>query len=1241
MSRTRKLAVLWIAFLMVLLPGAFLWMLLGTSMGLRWTLERAAGAMPEARIAYQRAEGSLWRGASVHGLSLASPDLDLRLARLEIAAEPARLLRREARFLRVDLHDLRIDLKSAESAPAPASPFPLALPALDLPVRVELESLGVHRLDMLADGEPLLEAARIELAAALAGGRLTLRRVDLEAARGSLSLGGEVDTRRRYRSRLTLDLRPAAPGWATRFELDGDLGALRLRSAGPEALPLALDLEVRALDRGSPEWRLDLRGSRLDPAPLVEGWAHGPLDIELAAEGGLERASLGGELGVAGRRIEIETLELALREDWIDIRRFAVNEGAQSLAARGEISRGAPWRGRLEADFAGLALPPEAPRARADGRIVAAGTLADWTLALGADVLSEGQASRLDLEGRGSETAFELTHLRAATDLGVLTAEGRVGWAGEPTWSVFARAERFDPSRLGLPLAGLLDARLASEGRVDPEQGPSGWVELGELGGRLGEAELGGRARVDAESLARWRGEADLRFGAGWLRGSGGARDGAIAAELRFAAIDPAALGLPLSLSAAGTLRAEGSAETPRLDLDLEVERVRSGAIRVERLQARGRLDPERTAALELSAERLSHGELVLDRVEAGVEGRVAAHRIHVRAAGPPLALQLEAEGAIDSGWRGRIDSLEAEVRHAGTWRLAEPVALAAGEPGLELGRACLERSEASGSAAASGGRLCLKADWPADGEALAELELCALSLALFSPLVFPDGFRRMDGLIEGRAELRGRKDAYRGVAAIEVPVLTLFLDPAGDDESFLRINDLVLDARLDPGALEATLAAIPGDAGRLEGRLSAREAGEDWALEGRLALDMDAAGLDTLVPDLEGMRGRIEAGVDLAGSTGSPRLDARLALVDFAADLPAAGIRLGEGRISARSEDVSRVALSGAVSSGQGRVRLDGHYDLAEARLQLRLEGEDFEAVNLPQVRAEVSPRLSFTLQGGAARLAGSVAVPRARIDVSRFEGADRPSADVIILEGDVEPEPESRLPLTARVTVSLGEDVRLRGFGLDGRLGGALTVRETPGQATTGQGAIEVSGRFAAYGRELDIQRGRLLFSGALDNPVLDVRAERAIEEVTVGVQVTGEATAPQLTLYSRPVMAQSDILAYLVVGRPMAQVRSGEGQMLSDAATALGTAGGDLLARQLGARMGLDLGVEASSELGTALTVGKFLSPRLYLGYGVSLFGAGQAIILRYLISRLWSAEVESGAEIKASLNYRLER
>ena len=64
---------------------------------------------------------------------------------------------------------------------------------------------------------------------------------------------------------------------------------------------------------------------------------------------------------------------------------------------------------------------------------------------------------------------------------------------------------------------------------------------------------------------------------------------------------------------------------------------------------------------------------------------------------------------------------------------------------------------------------------------------------------------------------------------------------------------------------------------------------------------------------------------------------------------------------------------------------------------------------------------------------------------------------------------------------------------------------------------------------------------------------------------------------------------------------------------------SAGGSLLASQLGARLGLDdAGVIDSRTLGgNVLGVGKFLSPRLYVGFGVSLLGSGQVLTLRYLL------------------------
>jgi translocation and assembly module TamB len=61
---------------------------------------------------------------------------------------------------------------------------------------------------------------------------------------------------------------------------------------------------------------------------------------------------------------------------------------------------------------------------------------------------------------------------------------------------------------------------------------------------------------------------------------------------------------------------------------------------------------------------------------------------------------------------------------------------------------------------------------------------------------------------------------------------------------------------------------------------------------------------------------------------------------------------------------------------------------------------------------------------------------------------------------------------------------------------------------------------------------------------------------------------------------------------------------------------SAGGNLLASRLGAKIGLDeAGVLESRALGgSGRGVGKYLSPKLYVGYGVSLLGTGQVLTLK---------------------------
>jgi translocation and assembly module TamB len=189
-------------------------------------------------------------------------------------------------------------------------------------------------------------------------------------------------------------------------------------------------------------------------------------------------------------------------------------------------------------------------------------------------------------------------------------------------------------------------------------------------------------------------------------------------------------------------------------------------------------------------------------------------------------------------------------------------------------------------------------------------------------------------------------------------------------------------------------------------------------------------------------------------------------------------------------------------------------------------------------------------------------------------------------------------------------------------------------------------VDGRYEAYGQKLAISRGRLLFdSSPLDDPGLDIEARRKVESMEVGLNVRGTLRAPRLTFFSDPAMPQTQIVSYLLVGKPIDTMQSGT-TSVSSASDTLALQGGGVLASQLGRRLGLDeVGVE--STVGTAgqatpaLVLGKFLSPRLFISYGISLTESINTLKLRYTISDKWVLKTEAGEDQSLDVEYTIQR
>jgi translocation and assembly module TamB len=412
-----------------------------------------------------------------------------------------------------------------------------------------------------------------------------------------------------------------------------------------------------------------------------------------------------------------------------------------------------------------------------------------------------------------------------------------------------------------------------------------------------------------------------------------------------------------------------------------------------------------------------------------------------------------------------------------------------------------------------------------------------------------------------------------------------------------------------------------------------------------------DNALLAGFLPMLKEPQGRLAGRLLLAGTVDEPKVSGGVQIVNGRVVLPDLGVRVTEGQMLLRADTSNVLTLQGSALLGTGKATLDGRIDLADFpkwQASLHVGGKDLTVMRLPNASVQASPDLTLKLAPGVSQVTGRVDVPRALFDVGGFgAGALRRSGDVRIL-GETPTEPPGTVD--ADVLLVLGDDVRIEGLGFKGRVQGQLRVLDRPDLASPiGLGELQVvDARYRAYGQDLTIEQGRLLFaSSPLSNPGLDIRAVRRVTEndVVVGLHITGQATAPKIALFSQPSLPQTEMLSYLVTGRSSKMAGGASTQLMLQLAQGAGLmAAGDLATNSVARDLGLD---EMSFEtaLGTnelSLVLGKYFTPRLYLRYVQGLGNGVQTFVLTYDWTRSIQLRGQVGTQASGlDIFYRFER
>jgi len=743
---------------------------------------------------------------------------------------------------------------------------------------------------------------------------------------------------------------------------------------------------------------------------------------------------------------------------------------------------------------------------------------------------------------------------------------------------------------------------------------------------------------------------------------------------------------LPTRGSANATVSAEGRWPDMASNGQAHVEQLRAGTLAVARGDLQWRLqvgrgaEPNAPLALTAQVSGMSLGNQRADQLRAQLRGTLASHHIELLGtlpvAPPPLVEQLlgassphgtrallEAQGTWQADpagggrWRAQVDRLA-----VGPWDGSSAAdAPLAGALWADTGQLRAELSfDRAGSLRAlqaepgrlllAGGAVALR--WDAvqadlrdertDVELRASIEPFALAplLARAQPAAGWQGDLRLSARVAIKAAERFETDMVFERRDGDLQL-------AGEDSvQHFGLTEFRLALTAHDGVWDFSPVFSGRSLGDIRGTLRARTAPEarwpraDAPIEGQIQARVADIGIWTgWVPPGWRLVGQVQTTASLGGRFGAPTYTGELSGSGIGVRnlLQGVNVRDGELRVvlagdSARIENFS-------ARGGDGLVQITGGASLGEApSARLELKAERFRVLGRLDRQLTASGHAQIVLGAGASRVDGSFRIDDGLFDFSR---SDAPSLDDdVTVHGanrteaaPIAPQARQRRDFALALDVDLGDRMRARGRGVDTGLRGSLRITN-PAARPNVDGTIRTDGgTYAAYGQKLDIERGSIVFTGAVDNPRLDILAIRPNTDVRVGVLITGNAQSPRVQLYSEPQMSESDKLSWLLLGRASEGLGRNDTAIIQRAAVALLAGEGEAPTDTLLRRLGLDdLSVRQSDTdvRETVISLGKQLSRRWYVGYERGVNATTGTWQLIYRIAQRLTVRMQSGFE-----------
>jgi hypothetical protein len=411
---------------------------------------------------------------------------------------------------------------------------------------------------------------------------------------------------------------------------------------------------------------------------------------------------------------------------------------------------------------------------------------------------------------------------------------------------------------------------------------------------------------------------------------------------------------------------------------------------------------------------------------------------------------------------------------------------------------------------------------------------------------------------------------------------------------------------------LRATVHADHEGERRLEGRGAlpldlSLHAVEERLPDGEVEADVEvnqfpAAAALAFLDAIEGVQGTLDGRIRVGGTVRAPRPTGELRLRNGAMTIPDVGLRTTDIRADLVLRDDRTVEVD-AEARARGTGRVAGTLSLEDPTdpgFDLRIDLSGFQAVDRRDLNARIGGALTL---GGSYRqpqIGGAMRVEQGVLFLEEFtraaqvvdltDPAFRDVVDTTLVAGggavDTTENPFLE-GLLVEVDLTLQRDFWLRSREMNVEIAGDLIVTfDRRRRELLLVGTLEaVRGTYVAFGRTFQVREGTVDFPGTPGiNPALSIQAANRLrqpegEPLNVIANLEGTLERPRVSLTSdaEPPIVESDLISYLLFGRPSYALASGEMSVLEGVESAGIQLGIGTVASQLGAVVARELGVD----------------------------------------------------------------